>query len=270
LLERTGAEAAANYARFQEHDEGAGRYTEYRVAELASEDYEPTPEFAALEDFVPYARVWSEAYASSPFVIKHGGRAVRTRTLFYYTGMGKCLLLDRIGGDWKSRYFAPDVWLDDLIRDAVGAKTTLRPLEIGDAAPDFVLESVDGREVRLSELRGQVVLVDFWQWWCPPCIAAMPELSRLEDAHSELQVLGVSDRVDEAGQHRMAEVAEMVGTAYPMLLDPDAIVTRAYRVNSYPTLILVDRMGRVRWIHAGSVEGVMEDLDAAIQSALEN
>jgi hypothetical protein len=119
LKQNTGDELAARYAIFQEHEEGAGRYTEYRLSQFAAADYEPSEAFATLEDATAYSTLWDQTYASAPFVIKHAGRAVKSRTLFYYMGLGKLLLLDRIAPDWKTSYFEPDVWIDDLVDAAV-------------------------------------------------------------------------------------------------------------------------------------------------------
>jgi len=121
LLKTTGDERAAKYAMFQEGEEGAGRYTEYRLAQLASgHEYVPSEAFRGLEDFVPYPEVWESAYLNAPFVIKHAGRAVKTRTIFYYTGMGKCLLLDRLDPAWKRAFLQEGAWLDELLVKAAG------------------------------------------------------------------------------------------------------------------------------------------------------
>ena len=109
------------YSQFQETIEGIGRYTEYKMAEAAANsDYQPTEAFRRLADFKGYRQVWEESYKNQLFPIKHAGRAARSRTTFYYLGLGKGLLLDRIMPEWKARYFAPDVWLDGLLAAALG------------------------------------------------------------------------------------------------------------------------------------------------------
>lgn len=270
LKQKTGDELAARYAKFQETEEGAGRYTEYRLSQIATGGYEPLRAFAALDDSVPYETLWDETYASAPFVIKHSGRAVKSRTLFYYMGLGKCLLLDRLRTDWKYAYFAPDVWLDDLVAQAVGSRTTLAPIETGIDAPMFSLESLAGDSVRLADLRGKVVLLDFWQWWCPPCIKAMPELQKLQNrfAGDGLVVLGVSDRVDEAGRSRMHRALREAEATYAALIDPSSDMMRAFGVNSYPTLVLIGRDGAVRFVQAGFEPGEESDLLNAVEQAL--
>ncbi len=120
LRERTGDERAFDYARFQEWNEGVARYTEHRLAELAAtSDYRPTEAFAALEGVEPFGEFW-ESEKSQAFLAKHAGRAARSRTVFYHVGLGKGLALDRVHPGWRESYFAPDVWLDDLLTEATG------------------------------------------------------------------------------------------------------------------------------------------------------
>ncbi len=120
LRERTGDDRAFDYARFQEWNEGVARYTEHRLAELAATgDYRPTAAFAALEDAESFGELW-ESEKSQAFLVKHAGRAARSRTVFYHVGLGKELALDRVLPGWKETYFAPDVWLDDLLAEATG------------------------------------------------------------------------------------------------------------------------------------------------------
>ncbi len=263
LRNATGDDRAAHYAQFQEGEEGVARYTEHRLAQLAAEaEYEPLAAFRDIEGSTSYATIWSESYATAPFVIKHAGRAVKSRTLFYYLGLGKALLLDRIKPDWKDSFFAPDVWIDDLIAQAVGSQTVLTQVAPGQLASEFALQSLAGSSVDLDSLYGKVVLLDFWQWWCPPCVAAMPHLQELHDTFADrgLVILGVSDRVDDAAGVRMQKLAGDLGVTYPMLIDPDSQTTRAFGVNRYPTLILIDQQGVIRHTYDGFPAGTESEL----------
>jgi peroxiredoxin len=271
LRSTTGDAKAGRYAMFQESEEGAGRYTEFRMAELAARpEYEPVRGFAALERNVSYAALWEDQYKNARFVVKHAGRAVKTRTVFYYLGAGKCLLLDRIDPDWKDSFFAPDVWLDDLMARAVGARTTLTRIEVGAAAPDFELKALDGKVHSLRDYRGHVVLLAFWQWWCPPCLIEMPHLQALQDGHREdgLVVLGVSDRVNHTARTKIQEVLAKTGTSYPALIDPTGGVLRDYGVNSYPTTVLIGRDGIVRWVDFGFPKGREDVIEQQVSTAL--
>jgi len=108
------------YSKFQEWDEGIAFYTEYKLAELAaSADYQPSAAFRQLDGFQSYRQLWDDTYKNRIFLAKHAGRIARSRTTFYQLGLGKGLLLDRLMPDWKSRYFASGIWLDDLLTEAL-------------------------------------------------------------------------------------------------------------------------------------------------------
>ena len=113
----------------------------------------------------------------------------------------------------------------------------------GKPAPDFTLTSLSGQRATLSELRGRVVLLDFWATWCPPCRTAMPHLEKLrqEFAQKGLTVLGVTtEDADTVGpfirEHKIT---------FPILLDPDGVAARAYRVTGIPRSLIIDREGKV-------------------------
>lgn len=116
---------------------------------------------------------------------------------------------------------------------------------IARAAPDFTLHAVAGGNVRLSEHRGQVVVVSFWSSGCGTCRSQLDALNRsLTTYHSAgLEVYGVG--LDDVPA-RAAEYARGIPVAFPMLLDPDKAVGRAYEVDNLPMTVLIDRGGTVR------------------------
>lgn len=119
-LDLIKADKSYRYSEFQEWTEGVAAYTEYRFAEAAaSPTYQPTSAFSALPAFQGYGRLWSQVYKARPFLIKHAGRAAQDRNAFYHLGFGKALALDAISPNWKQQYFAPQVWLDDLLATVI-------------------------------------------------------------------------------------------------------------------------------------------------------
>ena len=121
-------------------------------------------------------------------------------------------------------------------------------------APDFVLMTADGASIRLSELRGKVVLLNFWATWCPPCKAEMPDLDVLHreygSAHDFI-VLGI-DNLETAAAVR--DFASQGHIAFPLLLDEDGVVAeQLYAVRSLPTSMIVDREGRIRDAWVGQI-----------------
>lgn len=124
--------------------------------------------------------------------------------------------------------------------DASGA-----PAQRGKPAPDWALQDLAGNTVRLSDLRGQVVLVNLWATWCPPCRAEMPDLAALYLAHKDegFIVLGVNN------QERPDTVAGFLARnplPYPVLLDPDLHVARAFAADYLPASFVIDRRGVLR------------------------
>ena len=134
-------------------------------------------------------------------------------------------------------------------------------------APDFTLHGADGRNVRLQELRGQVVLVNFWATWCGPCREEMPRLQSLYDKYraSGFVLLGVN--VDDDPRNAMG-VAQKLKVSFPVLLDTDKSVSRLYDLGTMPSTVLIDRDGRVRHVHRGYRGGVETEYDAQIRSLL--
>jgi peroxiredoxin len=133
---------------------------------------------------------------------------------------------------------------------ALSAKPTL----VGKPAPDFVLKSMDGRNLRLSEYRGQVVLVNFWARWADDSRQELPALDRINTTYNRagLVVLGVS--VDE-DVRRAREFAEGMKLGFPILFDTTSGTGRDYSIDKMPMTILVDRSGVVRYVNAGFKRG---------------
>jgi cytochrome c biogenesis protein CcmG/thiol:disulfide interchange protein DsbE len=117
----------------------------------------------------------------------------------------------------------------------------------GALAEDFTLEAADGSTVTLSDLRGKVVLLNFWATWCPPCKAEMPDLEALHRDYGEehdFVVVGVNLQEDAGKVQAFADANRI---SFPLLLDSDGNVsTRQYGVRTLPTSIILDREGRIR------------------------
>ena len=125
-------------------------------------------------------------------------------------------------------------------------------------APDFELESVDGELIRLSDLRGKIVALNFWATWCGPCRIEMPDLQERADRFAgRLEVLGVN--FDETPAE-VSAFRDELGLDFPLLLDPGAKVQGLYRVLGYPTTFFVDAEGMIRFQHIGLMsEGQLDE-----------
>jgi peroxiredoxin len=124
----------------------------------------------------------------------------------------------------------------------------------GSAAPDFSLAARDGGKVRLADLKGQVVMINFWATWCGPCRQEMPLLAQLNTKYEPLgfTLLGVNVEPDSA-----AAVTWLKGmpVTFPILFDTDSTVAGSFGVEGMPSTVFVDRKGQVRYIHQGYKPG---------------
>ncbi len=122
----------------------------------------------------------------------------------------------------------------------------VRPEE-GHLAPDFALKTLEGKTVRLSDLRGKkVVLLNFWATWCPPCRLEMPTMQRIYSDYKDkgFEVLAINIEPDATEEIR--EFIQELRLTFPILLDPDMKVTRKYRLIGLPVSMLIDRQGIIR------------------------
>jgi peroxiredoxin len=125
---------------------------------------------------------------------------------------------------------------------------------VGRPAPDFALKSNAGGNLRLSEFRGQVVLINFWARWAGDSRQELPALDRINTTYNRagLVVLGVS--VDD-DVRRAREFADGMKLGFPVLFDTTSGVGRDYSVDKMPMTILIDRSGVVRYVNAGFKRG---------------
>jgi len=123
---------------------------------------------------------------------------------------------------------------------------------IGEPVLEFTATTLSGERIRLSDYRGQAVLINFWATWCPPCIAEMPDLDALYQANRDrgLVVLAVNLQEDPA---LVQQFVKQHGITLPIVLDADAQITLAYRVRSLPMTWFVDRGGIVRQVALGQL-----------------
>lgn len=120
-------------------------------------------------------------------------------------------------------------------------------------APDFVLPDIDGNPYRLSDFAGQVVIVNFWASWCPPCREEMPSMQRAwEQLEGEgVLMLGINVGEDEDTIFRFTADYPV---EFPLLLDRDSSVIKQWRVRGLPTTLVVDPDGRIVYQAIGSRE----------------
>lgn len=137
----------------------------------------------------------------------------------------------------------------------------------GRPAPDFALKSSTGENLRLSEYRGDVVMINFWATWCGPCRQEMPLLDDLYNRYERVgfNLLGVN--IDDDSNRAMDMIREL-GVNFPVLFDASKEVSKMYRVDAMPVTVIVDREGTVRYVHQGYKPGYEEKYLDQVRSLL--
>ena len=135
----------------------------------------------------------------------------------------------------------------------------------GSLAPDFTLNNLDGVPVRLTELRGKAVFINFWHTACRYCQYEMPNIQRMYDTYAEdgLVVLGVNVG---NSQSDAADYARRLKISFPILLDRDEKVNNEYLVTGYPTSFFIDREGVIESIYIGEL--TREEMEKRVKQML--
>ncbi len=128
-------------------------------------------------------------------------------------------------------------------------------LQVGDAAPNFTLTTLDGKQVSLSDFRGKPVMLNFWYTTCPGCLAEIPGMQRFyaaqQAAGKSFVILGVNS-VDDA--HTAQQFAQQEGMTYTLVLDDNQRVATLYNLTATPTSYFLDRQGIIRSMVVGPVD----------------
>jgi len=140
-------------------------------------------------------------------------------------------------------------------------------LPTGESAPEFSLEDLDGNEVRLTDQRGQVVLVNFWATWCGPCLQELPHIQQIHEKYQDqgLVVLAIST------DHQKSAVRPFVeknGYTFPVLF-VDEEVENVYQIRGIPVVYLIDRTGVIRFDKVGFCPGGEKEIERQVEQLLE-
>jgi len=147
---------------------------------------------------------------------------------------------------------APAAWevADALRPEPPPIPAALRGERLDQPAIDFELTTLEGQPLRLSELKGKVVLVNFWATWCPPCVEELPSLQRLygrlKGEGFELLAVSEDEGADEVRAFFKGQLPD-----FPILMDEGQGVTRSYGTFKFPETWVVDREGRLRALFVG-------------------
>jgi peroxiredoxin len=117
-------------------------------------------------------------------------------------------------------------------------------------APDFTLKASDGRNLRLREMRGKVVMLNFWATWCGPCRDEMPKLDQLYQQYHKNGFILLGINIDDNPENAAA-MARRLGVKFPVLFDQGKKASKLYKVDAMPSTVIIDRDGNVRYVHRG-------------------
>jgi peroxiredoxin/Tfp pilus assembly protein PilF len=138
---------------------------------------------------------------------------------------------------------------------------------INKPAKDFQLEAIDGRKYRLSDLKGKVVLVNFWATWCGPCVGEMPLFVRIYEKYKDrgFELLAISSD-DSADRDQVARFAKEHRLNFPVLYDDK--VAELYDVDGFPRNVFIDRQGNIRYLQTGAFDDGGRRLEAVLNELL--
>jgi peroxiredoxin len=152
----------------------------------------------------------------------------------------------------------------------LAASTAAHATKVGDRAPDFSLPARGGGTVKLSSLKGSVVVLDFWASWCVPCKKELPALEALarkwSDAGAPVVVLAVGIDKERANGEKLLDALKI--SAVRALWDPDGKVPAAYDIPAMPTSLVIDARGLVKMVHQGYTAGDEKKLAAVVESLI--
>jgi peroxiredoxin len=246
----TAEEVAAAYQRERE------RYRPDRVAALGDEFRRVAEQrtvaldaaYAALSDAerrAEYDRSLAGEPAARQRATRGGGRLSRREALMAVGGAAAGLLVIAL------------VW----VFAGRSAQPALPPIgEVNKPAPDFALPGLDGQDVRLSDYRGKVVLVNFWGTWCEPCKDETPALQAAYQNYGDqgLVIIGIDlanqERTGAEGVDDVRAFATRYGVTYPIALDVEGEVARAFQIYPIPTSFFIDPSGTIRYVRAGPID----------------
>jgi thiol-disulfide isomerase/thioredoxin len=140
-----------------------------------------------------------------------------------------------------------DVTGDSSVKGATIVPPNAKSLNEGEIAPDFELPMINGESVKLSDLKGQKVLVNFWATWCPPCKKEMPELQRFyEEYGDQIQIIAINATASERNEQAVEDFLKENGYTFPVAVDKENKVTDLYLAMTIPTSYFIGSDGVIQ------------------------
>jgi len=137
-------------------------------------------------------------------------------------------------------YFSIPITGDDLF-----LKTGIQPIKKKGKDPNFCLEGLNGRKVKLKDFKGKVIFLNFWATWCGPCKDEMPSMEALYQQFKENNFVFLTISVDYEGIKTVKNFIEKNHYTFPVLLDPKCETLEVFKIKGIPTTIIIDKKGRM-------------------------
>jgi thiol-disulfide isomerase/thioredoxin len=151
--------------------------------------------------------------------------------------------------------------------ESAGEAVVVQLLKDPAALADFTLTDLNGRSISSADLRGKVVLVNFWATWCPPCRAEIPDLIKLQDKYRDkLVVLGISE--DEVPPDEVKAFVAEQKMNYPVAMTTPALAKIFRGVSALPTTFVIDRDGKLQQRHVGMLNAEQAELEAQVLTGM--
>ena len=166
-----------------------------------------------------------------------------------------------------SRFTLESLPAEMIVKDYKPRKT-VKPLGRGKPAPEWTLPTLSGDSISLADLRGKVVLLDFFYKGCAPCCAALPTLQRMHEKYKDqgVVIIGI-DPIDDPVKDDMADFIKKRSVGYTVVFS-DRELPQKYRVTGYPTLFFINREGKIVKYHEGFSASMEEKVEKQIQKML--
>lgn len=145
--------------------------------------------------------------------------------------------------------------------------TLAKTESLSGAAPDFGLPTIKQKSLKLSDLKGDVVMINFWASWCGPCREEMPLIEDLYKKYKKLGFTVYGVNVD-ANPKDAQELLKATNVSFPVGYDTKNKVSELYKVDSMPSTVMVDRKGNMRFLHRGYKPGYEQDYEKQIRKLI--
>lgn len=162
------------------------------------------------------------------------------------------------------RWVAASLMIPGLL---LGTATFAKTENLSGPAPDFTLPLAGKKKLKLSQLQGNVVMVNFWASWCGPCREEMPLIEDLFQKYKKLGFVVYGVNVD-ANPKDAQELLKASGVSFPVGYDTKNKVSQLYSIDSMPSTVMVDRKGNMRFLHRGYKPGYEKDYEKQIRQLI--